>query len=118
MTEKTVLSSAESLLEGSACVVFSTCPNEEEALRLARALVDERLCACVNVLPGVRSIYRWQGAVEDAHEHLLLIKTSRERLLALERRMSELHSYDTPEVIAVPIAFGSRKYLDWLENQL
>jgi periplasmic divalent cation tolerance protein len=118
MNEKTESSPPERAPDASSCIVFSTCPNEDEAVRLAQALVDERLCACVNVLPGVRSIYRWQTAVEDAQEHLLLIKTGLERLPALERRIAELHTYDTPEVIAVPIIFGSRKYLDWLVSQL
>jgi len=97
-------------------VVFVTCSSEEEASRIARALVAERLAACVNILESpVRSVYRWKGNVETAMEHLLVIKTRRARLAALEAAVKRLHSYDTPEVIALPVAEGSRKYLSWLD---
>src|SRR5579875_1435188 len=99
-------------------VVFCTCENRQQASHIAEALVGERLAACVNILPGVESVYRWQGAVEKAAEILLLIKTTSERLPALESRIKELHSYDTPEVIALPIADGSEKYLSWLREQV
>ncbi|MGH9694861.1 MAG: divalent-cation tolerance protein CutA [Bryobacteraceae bacterium] len=99
-------------------IVFSTCGCEAEANRLARALVEERLAACVTVLPGLTSIYRWQGKVETASEHLLLVKTTRERLPAVENRIRELHSYELPEIIAVPITAGSEKYLAWIQEQV
>jgi periplasmic divalent cation tolerance protein len=98
-------------------VVLVTCSSEEEASRIARALVTERLAACVNILDSpVRSIYRWKGRVQTAVEHLLVIKTRRARLTALEAAVKRLHSYDTPEVIAVPVTEGSRRYLAWLDE--
>ncbi len=99
-------------------VVFCTCETPDEASRIADTLVEERLAACVNVFPPVRSIYRWQGAVEDTQETLLLIKTVQERFRALQDRILELHSYDTPEIIALPIAEGSAPYLSWLREQV
>ncbi len=99
-------------------IVFCTCPNAEEAERIAHAVVDERLAACVNILPAMRSIYRWQDAVESAEEILLLIKTTEAEFRKLRDRIIELHSYDTPEVIAIPITAGSDKYLSWLRAQL
>ncbi len=102
----------------SELIVFCTCANEEEASRIASTIVEERLAACVNLLPPVRSIYRWEGKVETASEILLLIKTSEERLAALEDRVHAMHSYEVPEMIAVPIVSGSAKYLDWLREQV
>lgn len=100
-------------------VVLVTCSSEEEASRIARALVVERLAACVNILESpVRSIYRWKGRVETAMEHLLVIKTRRARLRALEAIVKRLHSYDTPEMIALPVAEGSRRYLAWLDESV
>jgi periplasmic divalent cation tolerance protein len=100
-------------------VVLVTCPTVAEARRIARAVVDARLAACVNILPGaVRSIYRWKGKVESARERLLLIKTSRKRLAKLRTVVEHLHSYDVPEFIALPIAAGSPKYLAWLDECL
>ena len=97
------------------CVVLVTCASAAEARRIARAVVEARLAACVNILPGaVTSIYRWKGKVESARERLLLIKTSRKRLAKLQAAVERLHSYDVPEFIALPIAAGSRAYLAWL----
>ncbi len=97
-----------------ALVVLVTAPVGEEATRIARTLVDERLAACVNVLSGVRSIYRWQGEVCDEPEALLVVKTTRERLDALRARILAVHPYDTPEVLALPVEAGSERYLAWL----
>jgi periplasmic divalent cation tolerance protein len=94
--------------------VSTTMPDEEQAGRLARVLVERRLAACVQVLGPVTSTYRWQGAVESAREWLCLLKTTRARYRELEAALVELHPYDTPEVVAVPLAAGSRRYLDWL----
>ena len=94
-----------------------TCGSTGEAEKIARALVEQRLTACVNVLQApVRSIYRWQGRVETATEYLLIIKTSREKFAALRRQVEQLHSYDVPEVIALRIVAGSPQYLRWLEE--
>jgi periplasmic divalent cation tolerance protein len=97
-------------------VVLVTCANASEAKRIARAVVEVRLAACVNILPGaVTSIYRWKGKVESTQERMLLIKTSRKRLAKLQAAIERLHSYEVPEFIALPIAAGSRKYLAWLK---
>lgn len=97
-----------------ALLAFCACPDDATAARIAHALVDERLATCVNRLPGVRSTYRWQGAVHDEAEVLLLIKTSRERLPALRERVPALHPYELPELIAVEVAGGLPAYLDWV----
>ncbi|MFZ0592925.1 MAG: divalent-cation tolerance protein CutA [Bryobacteraceae bacterium] len=99
-------------------LLLSTCDNEDEAQRLATALVEERLAACVNIIPGLTSIYRWHGVVERASEHLLLIKTTEEQRLALEDRLKQLHSYEVPEILKIPITGGHEKYLAWLKAQV
>jgi periplasmic divalent cation tolerance protein len=99
------------------CVILVTCSNAAEAKKIARAVVDARLAACVNILPGaVTSIYRWKGKVESAQEKLLLIKTSRNRLPKLQAAIERLHSYDVPEIIALPIVAGSKAYLEWMNQ--
>ncbi len=96
-------------------VVLCTCGSSKEARRIGRALVEKRLAACVNVVTApVESVYRWEGKVEIAKEFLLLIKTTRARFAALERAIRLIHSYDVPEIVALPIAAGSRGYLKWL----
>jgi|SRR5579872_7602229 len=99
-------------------VVFTTCESGEEAARLARELVDLRLAACVNILPGVRSVYRWKGTVEESAETLLVIKSSRALFDRLRAAIEKLHSYDVPEVIALPIVEGARNYMEWLGVEL
>ncbi|MBI2347199.1 MAG: divalent-cation tolerance protein CutA [Deltaproteobacteria bacterium] len=99
-------------------VVYVTVGSAEEAERLAQALVGERLAACVNRLGPVRSVYRWQGQVEQSEEQLLIIKTKRELFGALKKRVQELHSYSVPEIIALPILEGSESYLQWLGEQV
>lgn len=99
-------------------IVFSTCGSAEEAERIARALVSKRLAACVNLLPPVRSIYRWKGAVEDAQETLLVIKSSRALFDELRAEIEKLHSYEVAEVIALPIVDGSEAYLEWLGREV
>lgn len=100
-------------------VALVTCGSAAEAERIARTLVDERLAACVNIQKSrVLSIYRWKGKVERAREVLLLVKTSARHFRKLERRIRQLHSYQTPEIIALPVAAGSAPYLSWLEDSL
>lgn len=101
-----------------ALVVLVTAPSAEKAAEIARAVVEERLAACGNVLPGVRSIYRWQGAVQEDAEVLLLLKTRRERFPALRDRILALHPYEVPEVIALPVDAGSQPYLDWIAQSV
>lgn len=97
-------------------LVLCSCPDEAVAERIARTLVEERLAACVNRISALRSTYRWQGRVEDEPEVLLLAKTSGSRYEALERRISALHPYEVPEIVALPIVAGSKAYLDWLTH--
>ncbi len=97
-----------------ALVVLVTAPTAERAAEIARAVVEERLAACGNVVSGLRSIYRWQGKVQEDAEALLLLKTSRARFEALRDRVLALHPYEVPEVIALPVEAGSAAYLDWI----
>ena len=97
-------------------VVFVTSGSEEEALKIAHALVEERLAACVNLVSPIRSIYRWEGKICDEKEWLLVIKTQTARFDDLEKRVKALHSYSVPEIIALPIVTGSSSYLNWLEE--
>jgi periplasmic divalent cation tolerance protein len=99
-------------------VVLSTCSSREEADRIAYQLVDQHLAACVSVVPGVGSIYRWQGAVERAEECLLIVKTSRALFDPLRVRIEQLHSYSTPEILALPIVDGAEGYLNWMAAEL
>ena len=101
----------------SAILVLCTCPDEAAADRIAGALVEERLAACVNRLAGVVSTYRWEGEVRRGNESLLLIKTTVERFAALRERIVALHPYELPEVIAVDIARGLPAYLDWIASE-
>ena len=97
-----------------AAVVLSAVGTREEAERIAQALVDERLAACVNVVPGVLSVYRWKGAVQRGDELLLVIKTRGDAVERLRARLVALHSYELPEVVVLPIAGGHPPYLDWI----
>ena len=99
---------------GDVRVALVTAPDEATAARLARTLVEERLVACANIVPGIRSIYRWQGAVEDDQEVLLLLKTQAARCAALASRVRDLHPYSVPEVLVLPVVTGSNAYLDWV----
>ena len=101
----------------AAVVVLSTAGSQDEAERIAIALVDERLAACVNLVAPLTSIYRWHGAVERASEVLLVIKTRRRLAPRLIRRLEALHSYDVPEAIVLPIETGARRYLAWLRGE-
>ncbi|WP_027079030.1 divalent-cation tolerance protein CutA [Luteimonas mephitis] len=101
-----------------AVIAFCTCPDAATASRIADALVGERLAACVSVLPGVQSVYRWQGAVERADEVQLLIKTVAARMPALMARIVALHPYELPEVVAVEAAAGLPAYLEWISAQV
>jgi periplasmic divalent cation tolerance protein len=97
-------------------VILCTVPTEEHAQQVARTLVEEHLAACVSIVPGLRSIYRWEDGICDDAELLLLIKTRRESFAELLRHLNELHPYAVPEVLALAVADGSPTYLDWLEG--
>jgi len=98
----------------SARIALTTAGSADEARKLAYALVEGRVAACVNLVPDVMSIYRWQGAIEEASEVLLVIKTTQRQLAAVEAMLRELHSYDVPELLALDVEAGSQPYLDWL----
>ena len=110
MGEAVIAESSEHL------VVMSTCPDSETADRIAADLVDRKLAACVQVLPGLQSYFHWDGKVDCADEHLLLIKTSSASYPALERRILELHPYELPEIIGVPVSEGLPGYLSWINT--
>ena len=99
-------------------LVISTAGSREEALRIAAALVEAQLAACVNIVGPIDSVYRWQGKVESAQEFLLLVKTTRSRSAAVITRIRELHSYDLPEAIEVSIEGGSADYLRWITDSV
>ncbi|MFP4647580.1 MAG: divalent-cation tolerance protein CutA [Halorhodospira sp.] len=97
--------------------VFCTCPDEQTARRLAEAVVEAKLAACVNILPGVSSVFYWEGRAQSEQEHLLMIKTSELAYSRLESKLVELHPYELPEVIAVGIERGLAGFLDWIRDQ-
>jgi periplasmic divalent cation tolerance protein len=97
-------------------VVFITASNEDEAVRIAKALVGARLAGCVNIIKNIRSIYIWQGKVEDETEVLMIVKTQKPFFDLLMKKVKELHSYTVPEIIALPIVEGSEDYLKWLRE--
>lgn len=99
-------------------IVWSTFANEADAARVVRSLVEERLIACGTLLPGARSIYRWKGGVQDEPEVVAMMKTRKQDWTALLSRLHELHPYETPECVAVRIAAGAPRYLEWLEQAL
>lgn len=101
----------------AALICFCTCPEPGTAERIATVLVDERLAACVNILPGLRSVYRWEGRIEAVDEVLLLVKTSAAAYPALQQRLHELHPYELPELLAVESAFGLPEYLLWVADE-
>jgi periplasmic divalent cation tolerance protein len=104
--------------EESARIVLTTTDTPESAKRIAQSLVERRLAACVTIIPNLTSIYRWEGTVETASEILLLIKTLAEKLPALETALRELHTYEVPEFLVLPIESGSRLYIEWLHGSL
>ena len=99
-------------------IVLTTISDTEEAARMGRTLVEERLAACATLIPTVQSIYRWQGEIESSGESLLLLKTAAEKLPALEARLHELHTYETPEFLVLTVESGSKLYLEWMQGCL
>jgi periplasmic divalent cation tolerance protein len=99
-------------------IVLTTAAGPDEAARLGRTLVEERLAACATLVPAAQSIYRWQGQIESSTETLLLLKTGPDQLAALQARLLELHSYQTPEFLVLGVESASRPYLDWLHASL
>src|SRR5947209_1297361 len=101
-----------------AVVVFCSCADEAEAARIGRTAVESGVAACATITGAVQSIFRWQGAIETAREALLMLKTTASEFPALQNLVLSLHSYETPEILAVPVLAGSERYLSWLSAQL
>ena len=99
-------------------LILCTCPTREAASAIATALLEERLAACVNQLPGVKSLYRWEGRVEDDDELMLLIKTTASQYPAVEAMIRSLHPNEVPEIIGIPLTIGSDAYFDWIRNSV
>lgn len=99
-------------------IVLSTAGSEDEARKIAHHLIEQQLAACVNIVPRIESVYRWQGKVESNREYLLLIKTSSERFPAVSDAIRDLHSYELPECVALTIEAGSSSYLQWMDESL
>jgi periplasmic divalent cation tolerance protein len=99
-------------------LILCTCPDKDTAKKLARLLVEKKLAACVNILPGLTSIYSWEGQIESVQEHLLLIKSTKEHYQSIELTLFKHHPYEVPEIIAVPIERGLPEYLDWIDSCL
>ena len=102
----------------SCCLILTTVAKRRDAMRIARVLIGDRLAACVSVVPGVRSIYRWKGKVCDDAELLLVIKTRKNLYKRLAARLKAIHPYTTPEILRVPVNEGSPEYLRWLDGAL
>lgn len=98
-------------------IVLTTFPNPDNALKAARQIIENKLAACVNILPQVNSVYEWEGTVQIQEEYLIIIKTSQHCFKLLEEKICKLHPYELPEIIATPITHGSKDYLAWIESQ-
>ena len=105
-------------MESKKLAVFTTCGSAEEAELVARHLLEKRVAACVNIIPGARSLYWWQDQLEESHEFVLIAKTRLDRWTEFEAELKAVHSYTTPELIALPIEQGSAEYLGWLDREL
>ena len=99
------------------CLIYMTASNDAEARTIARILVQERLAACVNILAGMRSVYRWEGEIQEESEIVLIAKSRRDRVPTLTDRVTEIHSYDCPCVVAIPIDGGNPDFLDWIDAE-
>ena len=99
-------------------IALNTCPNTETAQKIAHSLLEHGLAACINIIPTVQSVYRWQGKIEQENEALLMIKTRKDKFTQLESLIRRLHPYELPEIVAVPIEAGTKEYLNWIDQSL
>ena len=102
---------------GQVLVILVTAVNQKEARRIGKGMVDAKLAACANIIPGIQSIYRWKGKVVKAQEVLIILKSTRPRYRALEKAIKAMHSYETPEIIALPVKDGLDRYIGWVRNE-
>jgi len=102
---------------GQVLVVLVTTGNQEEAIRIAKEMVDAKLAACANIIPGIQSIYRWKGKIVKAQETLLILKSAQPRYRALEKAIKAMHTYETPEIIALPVKKGLDQYIGWVRSE-
>jgi len=103
-------------LETPCCIIFCTASSEAEGERIAAALVEKKLAACCNIIPDIKSVYRWKGQVESAEEVLLVIKSTSELFSQIKKYIIDLHSYDVPEILAIPVVDGSEEYMEWIRT--
>lgn len=106
------------ITKGEMIIVFVTVPGLREGNRISRAILTSRLAACVNVIPGVQSMYRWKGKIVQEKEAMLVLKTTRLQYRKLEQKIKELHPYEMPEVIAIPLVYGSFQYIEWVRREV
>jgi len=99
-------------------IILCTCPDQKAAAYIAGQMIEHHLAACVNIVPGITSVYQWQGKIESAQEHLLIIKTQINQYQAIETKIKQIHPYELPEIIAVPIEHGLPEYLHWIDTCL
>jgi len=104
-------------MSGEFCIAYITCSDSEEARRIGRSLVKNRLAACVNIIPGMESLYWWKGKIEEGKEAVLLAKTRTGLMQELTAEVKRLHSYDIPCVVSVPVSEGNKEFLDWIEKE-
>lgn len=102
---------------GQVLVILVTAVNQEEARRIGKGMVDAKLAACANIIPGIQSIYRWKGKVVKAQEVLIILKSTRPRYRALEKAIKSMHTYETPEIIALPVKEGLDRYIGWVHSE-
>ena len=102
---------------GQVLVILVTAVNQEEAVRIGKGVVNAKLAACVNIIPGVQSMYRWKGKVVKAQEVLLILKSTKPRYCALEKAIKAMHTYETPEIIALPVKEGLDQYIGWVRRE-
>ena len=103
---------------GRRIVIFITCASDEEAHKISSRLISKKLAACANIIHGINSLFRWQGKVDSAKESLLIIKSRKDKISSIIREVKSLHSYEVPEIIALPIIGGSKDYLKWLDDSI
>lgn len=99
-------------------IAYIVCANKDEAIHIAKAIVEEKLAACANILPAVESFYMWQGKVQNSNEVVLLAKTEKTKFELVQKKVTALHSYELPCIVALPIEMGEAKYLQWISNEL